>query len=108
MSLDECVEIIIRLFPDAPCNYNGMDELADCEFCEENCGKASPNECWKNAIVNDWWKNGMETCKGCKHNIVVNGVQVCWLPFSIKSGNINTVSCITDESERCFYYDEVE
>lgn len=52
------------------------------------------------------YKNEYKTCKGCSHNIVVNGIQVCWLPFSLKNGDVHTVSSITDESERCEFYKE--
>ena len=52
-------------------------------------------------------KSEYRTCKGCSHNIVVNGVQVCWLPFSLKEGGVHTVSAVTDESERCEFYKEI-
>lgn len=38
---------------DTPCNYNCMDELID-GWCNENCGKCSPEDCWMHAIEEKW------------------------------------------------------
>lgn len=52
----DLAEFIMKFFPDQPCNYNGMDELADCDFCSQNCGKVDARECWLNAIRNKWYE----------------------------------------------------
>jgi|GEM_PF-4133458 len=101
----DVAEILMNFFPEAPCNYNDMDEKTNCEFCAECCGKTSVIECWKYAIDNEWWKVERKTCEGCKHIVTIGDVQVCWLPFNLKGGDCHTVSKVTNESNRCEYYD---
>lgn len=55
MSNAKIVDVLMKFFPDEPCNYNGMDELADCKWCCDHCGHTTPAECWKHAIEERWY-----------------------------------------------------
>lgn len=49
-----------------------------------------------------------KTCKGCRHNVIVSGVQVCWRPFAERGGDVHTVKAITDDHARCEHYETKE
>ena len=48
-------QILMNFFPDEPCNYNGMDERAACEYCEDNCDDHDTFDCWVHAIEAGWY-----------------------------------------------------
>lgn len=52
--MDGAVDGIMQFFPEEPCNYNNMDEYADCDWCAEHCGIATVKECWQHAIEANW------------------------------------------------------
>lgn len=54
MSNEKVVEIMMKFFPDEPCNYNGMDELSD-DWCEKHCGRVRTEKCWEHAIKERWY-----------------------------------------------------
>lgn len=49
------------------------------------------------------------TCQGCKHNIIVNGCQVCWFSFSLKDGDgdVYTLRSVTNDTKRCDHYERL-
>lgn len=57
MTIKECAKLFITLLGDEPpCDFSGIEENTDCEWCWKYCGKVPFSECWEHAIVNGWIK----------------------------------------------------
>lgn len=56
--LNTTIDVLMKIFGgDEPCNFNGWDEYADCDFCEKNCDNHNASSCWRNALHEEWYNN---------------------------------------------------